>query len=124
MQAMTRPQPLRPAERAPDGGEILVAEGFDHAIRWRAGDRLQDLFERRCRDVATRDALEVDGERVTFAELDRRANQMARYLLSEGFGAGDRIGLIIDRSIEAYAARARGGQDRRGLRTTRHKIFK
>jgi len=44
----------------------------------------------------------VQGERVgTYAEMDRRANQVAQLLVAEGVQAGDRIGLFIDKSVEA-----------------------
>ena len=38
---------------------------------------------------------------VTYSELDRRANQLARLLLSEGVQKGDRIGIFLEKSIEA-----------------------
>ena len=44
----------------------------------------------------------VEGDRVvTYADVDRRANQVAQLLVSEGVKVGDRIGLFIDKSVEA-----------------------
>lgn len=85
-------------------GSILVAEGYDNTIRWQSGQRLHHLLEGRLKSDGERPALDVDGVSITFAEFDQRANQMARYFLANGFGAGDRIGLIVDRSIAAYVA--------------------
>ncbi|MFY0611107.1 MAG: amino acid adenylation domain-containing protein [Hyphomicrobiaceae bacterium] len=102
--AIIRPPPERQTELGTATSEILIADGFDHAIRWQAGDRLQQLFERRCALGGDQVAIDVNGEHISFAELDRRANQMARFFLNEGYRAGDRIGLIVDRSVASYVA--------------------
>ncbi|HVE84324.1 MAG TPA: amino acid adenylation domain-containing protein, partial [Myxococcales bacterium] len=44
------------------------------------------------------------GERATYAELDRRANRMAHALRARGVRPGQRVGLCLDRSIDALAA--------------------
>ena len=44
----------------------------------------------------------VQGDRiVSYADMDRRANQLAQLLVSEGVEVGDRVGLFIDKSVEA-----------------------
>lgn len=44
----------------------------------------------------------IQGDRVfSYAELDRRSNQVARLLVTEGVQVGDRVGLFIDKSVEA-----------------------
>ena len=51
-----------------------------------------------------RDAV-VDGDaRATYAELGARANRIAQALTARGVGAGDRVGLYLDKSIDAVAA--------------------
>ena len=102
--AIPEPFPKRPNGFDSATGSVVVAEAHDQTIRWHAGERLQHLYERRCARDGHRVALDVNGVHVSFAELDRRANQMARYFVSEGFAAGDRIGLIVDRSIGSYVA--------------------
>jgi amino acid adenylation domain-containing protein len=42
----------------------------------------------------------MDGHSVSYQELDRRANQWARHLVSLGVGPGSLVGLCLDRSIE------------------------
>jgi len=51
---------------------------------------------------ATPDAVAVvcAGRRVTYAELDAQANRFARLLVARGHGAGDRIGVCLDYSVE------------------------
>ena len=44
----------------------------------------------------------IQGTRlVSYGELDRRANQLAHLLLNEGVMPGDRIGIFVDKSVEA-----------------------
>lgn len=88
---------------------MLVCETADNAIRWEEGERLHHLFEQLCDALTTageaeRPAVLTDTETVSFRELDARANRAARYLLSQGVTAGDRIGLLFDKTIETYVA--------------------
>ncbi len=52
------------------------------------------------------DAIAVEfGERtITYGELDRRANQLARYLRARGVTRGTAVAMLLLRSIEAYTA--------------------
>ena len=43
-------------------------------------------------------------QRITFSELDRRSNQLARELRRLGAGAGTLVGICLDRSVELVAA--------------------
>ncbi|MFC6016332.1 Pls/PosA family non-ribosomal peptide synthetase [Plantactinospora solaniradicis] len=93
----------------PGTGPVLTAAEVDNRVRWRPGERLHHLFERRCdRFAAEGDPGHLavdDGEHpMTFAELDARANQLGRLLLARGVAPGDRVGLLVDRSAFAYLA--------------------
>ncbi|MCW7537585.1 amino acid adenylation domain-containing protein [Aquabacterium sp. A7-Y] len=98
--------PSRPAEPGP---RVLVDSQRDHRVRWSPGERLHQLFEQ-CVDrwIACGDPghLAVDGEELvlSYPALDRRANQLARHLLGQGLQAGDRVGLLIDKSASGYVA--------------------
>jgi len=46
-------------------------------------------------------ALEARGESITYGELDKRANQLANYLIALGVGAEIIVGLCLDRSPES-----------------------
>ena len=88
---------------------MLVCKDADNAIRWQEGERLDHLFEQRCDALgaageAEHAAIVTDFETVSFRELDQRANRAARYLLAQGLTAGDRIGLLFDKTIETYVA--------------------
>src|SRR5215472_6343310 len=97
----------RPGARSCLGGRVLISAGFDDSVRWQEGDRLESLFERRCdwlrwlgrsRHLAV-DA--VDGT-LSYAGLDARANQLARFLVRQGVRPGDRVGLLSDRAVDGY----------------------
>ena len=74
---------------------------------------LADLFEGVADAVPEREALVCGKRRLTYRELDGRANRLAHYLAGEGIGRGDHIGLYlhncteyIEASLAAYKLRA------------------
>jgi non-ribosomal peptide synthetase component F len=50
----------------------------------------------------SRAAVDAHGLCLSFAELDARANQLARHLLACGAVAGDRIAMLCDDAVHAY----------------------
>ena len=77
-------------------GSILVAEDANNAIRWQAGERLQHLFEARCREIEAggrgdQPAIDRQGEVTGFLELERRANRMAQALRASGVRPGEKL---------------------------------
>jgi len=54
-----------------------------------------DMWEAVAPQVAERTALVCGEQRRTYAELERRINQLARHLLASGLGPGDRIGIFL-----------------------------
>ncbi len=89
---------------------VLTSAGYDRTIRWRAGERLEHLFERRLDELAREGrsaTAAVDGPHgtVSYAELDARANQLARFLaLRQDVRPGDRVGLLFDYPGDSYVA--------------------
>ena len=76
-------------------------------MRWSEGERLDHLFEQRCDQftgTGKDQAVVTDDVSLSFRELDNLANQVARYLLDQGIGSGDRVGLLFDRTIDTYVA--------------------
>lgn len=63
-----------------------------------------DLFEHAVDAVPDRIAVICGDRRVTYRELDQRANQLAHYLASRGIGRGDHVGVYSRNSIEALEA--------------------
>ncbi|MGN2636901.1 AMP-binding protein [Nocardia takedensis] len=59
-----------------------------------------DLFEHAVDAMPERTALIEDGRRVSFADLDSRANRFARHLATLGVGNGTHVGYQMHNSIE------------------------
>jgi non-ribosomal peptide synthetase-like protein len=75
-----------------------------NAVRWAPGERLNHLLEEACIRFATNDAVIGSGIVLSYRDLNRRANQLARHLLARGIKSGDRIAMMFDRSPETYVA--------------------
>ena len=71
-------------------------------LRWRFGERLDDVLEEACRRFADRVAVSTDGAEIGFRELSARASQTARFLRARGVKPGDRVGVLLDRGVDAY----------------------
>lgn len=67
-------------------------------------ERLHRLFEASAEAYPDRIAVLCGSERLTYSELDRRANQAAHLLRAAGVEAGDRVGILLERSAWTYVA--------------------
>jgi len=65
---------------------------------------LHELFERQADARPDAVALECAGARMSYGELERRANQLAQLLRQRGVGRGDCVGLWLSRSMEVPVA--------------------
>lgn len=65
---------------------------------------IADLFEMVVDAASEREALVCGDYRASYGELDKRANQMAHYLQSQGIKTGDHIGLYMHNSGEYLEA--------------------
>ncbi|MFL9823415.1 Pls/PosA family non-ribosomal peptide synthetase [Rhodoplanes sp. SY1] len=86
------------------GHDVLFCGSPDPSPRWRAGERLNHLFEDAADRFGRNTAVVTSDATLTYAELDRRANQVARHLVARGVKAGDRVGLLFDKTVETYVA--------------------
>ena len=60
---------------------------------------LHTLFEAQARDTPDATAVVIDGDSLTYEELNRYANELAHHLIGEfGVGPEDRVAMIVDRS--------------------------
>lgn len=65
---------------------------------------VHELFERQAARTPDRIALEFDGEQLSYAELNQRANQLAHHLCRLGVGADQPIAICIRRSLAQVIA--------------------
>ncbi|MFG3107072.1 amino acid adenylation domain-containing protein [Streptomyces tendae] len=61
---------------------------------------LHELIEAQAARTPDAVAVEHDGHRLDYAELNRRANRLARHLTALGAEPGDMVGVCLDRSAE------------------------
>ncbi|HEY6235346.1 MAG TPA: amino acid adenylation domain-containing protein, partial [Candidatus Elarobacter sp.] len=61
---------------------------------------VQELFEEQVWHEPESPALEFDGERLSYGELNARANRLARHLQTLGVQAQTRVGVLMERSPE------------------------
>ncbi|MEL6104640.1 MAG: amino acid adenylation domain-containing protein [Planctomycetota bacterium] len=59
---------------------------------------LHDEFSRQAAATPNRIAVEFDGRRLTYAEVEHRSNQVARFLQQRGVRSGDLVGICVERS--------------------------
>ncbi|MBI2716820.1 MAG: amino acid adenylation domain-containing protein [Rhizobiales bacterium] len=98
--------PMSPeyVERARAQRQVLSCDDKDNAVRWKEGERLNHLFENSCERFGRNAAVDAEDTVLTYRELDERANRVARHLIDRGIRAGDRVGLLFDKTVETYVA--------------------
>ncbi|MFF5070222.1 non-ribosomal peptide synthetase [Micromonospora olivasterospora] len=68
--------------------------------RWLRPATLHELFEAQARRSPDHIALSYEERTLTYAELDRHTNQLARTLRAKGVGPEARVGICAERSLE------------------------
>ncbi|MGZ4164197.1 MAG: non-ribosomal peptide synthetase, partial [Tumebacillaceae bacterium] len=96
--------PDRPIAQLP----MLTSEERTQLAAWNdtarayPGDEvtIQQLFEAQVERTPERVAVHFEGQELTYAELNRRANQLANRLQQWGVGPETMVGICLDRSLE------------------------
>ena len=65
---------------------------------------LHQLFEEQVEMAGDRVAVAFEDSRLTYRELDERANQLAHYLKKRGVGSNVLVGISVERSLEMVVA--------------------
>src|SRR5436305_9390844 len=95
---------IEPIRRSFGRPQVVIREHTNNAVRWKQGQRLNHLIEEVCVRFASTDAVITDAATLSYRDLNRRANQVARHLIDQGIRSGDRVGLLFDKSPETYVA--------------------
>jgi non-ribosomal peptide synthetase-like protein len=74
------------------------------AIKKPRVERLPEYFEQTCDRRPDATAVICGSSRLTYQELDRRANQLAHLLIARGAEQGKPIGILLQRSLDTYVA--------------------
>ncbi len=83
---------LRTRVRAPFANGETIDFPWDKSV--------VDLFYTAVDDHAALTAIEAEGQRMTYQELDERSNQVANLLLASGVEREDKVAIGLDRSLE------------------------
>ncbi len=81
----------------------LLAEWNDTAVDYPRDACLHKLFETQVTRTPEAVALVFEEDQLTYGELNRKANQLARYLRKLGVGPEVLVGIMMERSIEMVA---------------------
>jgi len=87
---------IRQRRRLPDGGREPKSR-----VHFRV---LHEIFEAQADARPDAVAVVFDREETTYADLEQRANRLARYLRARGVRRGSLVALLLPRSADAYAA--------------------
>ncbi len=88
---MARCQPLQPRTVGCDSYNIQY-------------NCLHHFFETQADTDPDQVALICEGQSMSYGELERNANRLARFLRSKGVGLDSRVGLLLERSLNVYVA--------------------
>ncbi len=61
---------------------------------------ISQLFEEQAEKTPNNIAIVFENKKMTYKELNEKANQLANYLISKGVKPGDIIGIFLDKSLE------------------------
>ena len=95
------------------GWQSLLSEAEQHQVlvEWNETEHeyprdlsVAELFERQVQQTPEANALWFAGAELSYAELNRRANQLGHYLQRLGAGPEVRIGIVLERSLELVVA--------------------
>ncbi|MGE1154572.1 non-ribosomal peptide synthase/polyketide synthase [Pseudomonas kitaguniensis] len=86
---------------------LMPAEWQSTVVEWNRTEMevpqhltFAQLFEQQAERTPQRDALCFEGQRLSYAELNRRANQVAHTLRAQGVVANSPVALCVERSLE------------------------
>jgi non-ribosomal peptide synthetase component F len=82
----------------------LVVEFNQTANKFPKGKTVVHLFEQQVEETPNSAALRYGDQTISYAELNRRSNQLANYLANYGLGRGQVVALCLERSPEVIIA--------------------
>jgi amino acid adenylation domain-containing protein len=91
-----RPIGLLPLLPETERRQLMTFAGADHDFP--RDQTIVDLFEAQAERTPDQPALRMDGDTLTYDELNRRANQLARHLQSRGVGPEVPVGVFMERT--------------------------
>ncbi|WP_436800659.1 amino acid adenylation domain-containing protein, partial [Streptomyces syringium] len=96
--------PVGRAELLSGAERGLVVEGWNATGRGVAAGTLPGVFEAQVARTPDATAVVFEGESLSYAELDARANRLAHELVARGVAGGDFVAVAAPRSLELMVA--------------------
>ncbi|MFF7988100.1 amino acid adenylation domain-containing protein, partial [Streptomyces sp. NPDC007901] len=96
--------PVNAVEMLDESERIRLLQGWNDTDRPVADTTLAELFERQAAASADAVAVSFEGTEWTYAELNARANRLARYLVGLGVGPETVVGVAMQRSLDLVTA--------------------
>lgn len=87
-----------------DDRRQLLVEWNDTARDYQHQSCVHELFEEQVARTPEQAAVVFKDEKVSYRELNERANQLAHHLRSLGVGPETRVGILLERSVEIVVA--------------------
>ena len=94
-------------ESLPKEKELTLSESDGQVVsKYNATDKeiekatIQQLFKEATKKYPENIAVKANNKEITYKELDRRSNQVARYLLEQGIKKGDVVAVVANRDID------------------------
>jgi amino acid adenylation domain-containing protein len=84
--------------------KCFIAEINETKASYPRDAAIDQLFEQQAANHPTSPAISFENTTVTYGELNRRADQIAQFLMKRGVRAGDFVGVCLDRSPALVAA--------------------
>jgi len=110
LQQLLREAAANPDRRISDYELLTESERRQLLLEWNATSThypnrcVHELFEEQTRKTPQSVAVQFGSECLTYAELEARSNQLARYLRRQGVDSENLVGLYLDRSLEMMVA--------------------
>jgi amino acid adenylation domain-containing protein len=100
--------PDRPISRLPmlldEERDVILSQWSRVPVAFPQDRLVKDLFEEVALAHADADAVVFEGGRLTYEQLDERANRLANRLRRLGVGPGERVGIYMGKSLDLVAA--------------------
>jgi amino acid adenylation domain-containing protein/thioester reductase-like protein len=84
--------------------ELVVRNFNQTGARYPKEKTVQEVFEEQVLEAPDALAVVCNGEYLTYSELNRKANRLAHFLISQGIRTGDYVPIALSRSLDLLTA--------------------